>query len=113
MNEPVALGSAVAEPPVALGVAAPEALASDGEGEKASLGVALVQLLARGDALASKLLLPHALLDAWPLAECAEEGEGRAQALAEGEGEADGEALSEGSLEAEGVPEALGVVEGQ
>jgi hypothetical protein len=111
--EPEALGSAVAEPPVALGVAAPEALASDGEGEKASLGVALLQLLARGDALASGLLLPHALLDAEPLAECAEEGKGEALALAEGDLEADGEALSEGSLEAEGMLDVLGVVEGQ
>ena len=112
-SEPEALGSAVAEPPVALGVAAPEALPSNGEGEKASLGEVLLLLLARGDALASGLLLLHALLDAEPLAECAEEGTGEAQALAEGEGETEGEALSEGSPEAEGVPEALGVVEGQ
>ena len=110
---PEAEGSAVADPPVALAVRAPEALASEGEGERAALGEALPLPLARGEALTEALPLPPALADAEPEGERAGEGEGEARALAESQREPDGEPLGEGSEEEEGVPEALGVVEGQ
>ena len=97
----------------ALAVGAPEALASVGEGVKAELGVALLLLLVRGEALPERLLLLHALRDREPEPERVEEGEGEARELAEGDSEAEGEPLSEGAVEEESVPEALGEAEEQ